>query len=78
MNKVYPTILVGTVNKDYFDADQLQVEFVVSEEDGAGIDQPQTVPIEELWPTKKQENDMMMTNAYDIAHCIDLLRYLNP
>lgn len=73
LNKLYPTIVVGTVNKVNFD--KLQAEFVVSENDGAGIGSPQTVPLEELWPTKQQSSDALNASAKAIARCIDLLRY---
>lgn len=70
---MYPTIVIGTVTKVNFD--KLQVDFVVSNTSGGGIADSQTVPLDELWPTKEQPNDAMIANARRIARCIDMLRY---
>lgn len=53
--------------------------FIVFAKDGAGIVDPQTVDLDldELWPSRKQKNNAMQAHAYNIAHCIDFLRYLN-
>lgn len=76
LNKVYPTIVFGTVKK--VDFDELQAEFIVSEVDDAGIGNSQTVQLVDLWPTRKQKDAEMNAHAYEIAQCIDFLRYLNP
>lgn len=74
LNIKYPTIVAGTVANVYFK--ELKAEFVVSavQDDDVSIPELHVVSLEDLWPTKEQENAEMSVER--TADCIDQLRYV--
>ncbi|XP_055634429.1 protein nessun dorma isoform X2 [Toxorhynchites rutilus septentrionalis] len=69
----FPTAPHGTVEQVLFD--ELKAIFVIdfTQDEELQLSEKQIVSLEELWPTREQENDAL--NVDQTANCIDQLRF---
>lgn len=74
MNIAYPTIVYGSVQKLLSNL-QAEFEVISVQDDDVHIHMYHDVPLEDLWPTKQQENSVL--DVEGTANCIDSLRYVH-
>lgn len=70
----YPTVVMGNVNNIYFQDLMADFSIVAVQDDDVHLPEVHEVPLEDLWPTIKQENPEL--NIDRTADCIDELRLL--
>lgn len=68
----YPTVVFGTVTNVFFKELKAEFEVIAVQDEDVHIPEMHIIPLEDLWPTKHQENSAL--NVDRTADCIDQLR----
>lgn len=72
LNIKYPTVVFGTVTNVLFKELKAEFEVIAVQDEDVHLPEMHIVPLEDLWPTRHQENPEL--NIERTADCIDQLR----